>query len=111
MTRPTKRELAVWEREWLRPQAVMWEQKHLEEEVAQYVRTLCRFEKPGALAAWGTQMSRLADDLGLSMEGLAKHRWIIGAGEQRAAVAAATDARRGPASSARDRFEVVDGGA
>jgi hypothetical protein len=108
LAKPTVREKTLWAREWQRPQAVMWEREHLEEEVAVYVRAMYRFEGPKHQAADGTLMRMLADDLGISMSGLAKHRWIIG-GAGASAPAAAP--RKMAAGSARERFGVIDGGA
>ena len=76
LTRPTKRELAQWQREWARPQAVMWERDGQQEEVALYVRTLIASEAapdPKLLPI----LLRQQEALGLSQPGLLRRRWKI----------------------------------
>jgi len=106
LTRPTKRELAMWSREWARPQAVMWEANGLELQVALYIRTLREAESFGTKAATRTELRRQMDDLGLTTYGLAKNRWAIEAAsaapEKRAAAAGG--------SSVKDRMRVISGG-
>lgn len=72
-----KAELKQWAREWTRPQAVMWERDHQEEEVAVYVRTLLRSDgyitDPSLLNA----LMRMQNNLGLSQPGLLRLRWRI----------------------------------
>lgn len=97
----TIREKAVWAREWARPQAVMWRRLGLADEVAAYVRTLCRFEGRKSRTGDGTLMRQLAEDLGISISGLARNRWIIGTNTPAAAPAAART-ETGP--SARERL-------
>lgn len=77
LTRPTKRELAVWADEWSRPQAVMWEANHQEREVASYVRWFVKSEAHDAPIALGTLVRQLQEALGLSLPGLARNRWVI----------------------------------
>jgi len=103
-TSPTKRELAIWERQWTRPQAVMWERMRQEEEVAAYVRQLVRAEGKNASAADRALVLRMQENLGLSQPGLARNRWRI-EGEQQAPAQRAVVG--GP--SVRDRFRVMDG--
>lgn len=106
LTRPTKRELAIWEQEWHRPQAVMWEANGLEIQVALYIRTLREAESFGTKAATRTELRRQMDDLGLTTYGLAKNGWAI------ATEAAAAPKRTAAAggSSAKDRIKVITGG-
>ena len=77
LTRASKRELTLWEREWRRPQAVMWEANHQEEEVATFVRWFAKAERPDAATNLGTLVKQLQETLGLSLPGLARNRWII----------------------------------
>ena len=76
------RELAIWERLWELPQAVMWERLRQEFEVALYVRQLERFERPKSPIILGTLVRQMADSLGLTTPGLRANRWRIGAAEQ-----------------------------
>lgn len=75
---PSPRELDLWARLWESPQAVMWEQLHLEFEVASYVRVLARAEMPKSSAIiWG-QAKQMAESLGLSASGMQRNRWTVG---------------------------------
>lgn len=74
----TPRELALWERLWQTPQAVMWEQLHQDFEVASYVRLLAIAEKPRASAIIWSQVKQFAESLGLSVSGMQRNRWTIG---------------------------------
>src|SRR6185369_1931074 len=104
--RPTKFELETWEREWLRPQAVMWERRGWEVQVAIYVRTLRVASSPKASSATTTNLLRQMVNLGLTDDGLARNRWII---DDQAA--AAPKSKRPPTSTARDRLTMLQGGA
>jgi hypothetical protein len=71
--------MQLWERLWETPQAVMWDQLHQEFEVASYVRLLVRAESPRSSAiVWG-QVKQFAESLGLSVSGMQRNRWTIGA--------------------------------
>lgn len=74
---PLKRELAVWAREWTRPQAVEWERLHLEVEVALYVRTLCQTEKQSSNASLLGKVMQLQNSLGLTKAGMSANGWRI----------------------------------
>lgn len=76
---PNGREMELWERLWETPQATMWERLHQDFEVASYVRLLVRAESPRSSAiVWG-QVKQFAESLGLSVSGMARNRWTIGA--------------------------------
>lgn len=79
LPRPTKRELAIWEQEWRRPQAVMWEAYGWQSQVAIYVRHLRMAEDPKASATARALLLRQEDALGISIGGLQRNRWIIAA--------------------------------
>lgn len=101
---PTDHERFMWEREWTRPQAVMWERSHQEVLVATWVRALLAASGKKATAADRTSVRQLAEELGVSDSGLLRHRWVIEGSKEAAAVKAPT----GPAKSAtRDRLELV----
>lgn len=90
------RERELWDAEWRRPQAVMWERTGAELEVALYVRRLAEAEKPGAATNLGTLVKQLMEGLGISQDGLAKRRWRIVADElavKRATAAPSEDVR------------------
>lgn len=104
LSEPSGRELALWQGEWRRPQAVQWEVNGQEIEVAMYVRSLVAAEGSKATAAERTLVLRQQEYLGLSLPGMARNRWRIGAvpAPKRRAAAAG--------SSARSRLRVVNGG-
>jgi hypothetical protein len=77
LIRPTKRELALWEREWARPQAIMWERNGQAIEVALYVRTFVRAEAPRAPVDARRLVRQFMDGLGISATGLRTNRWVI----------------------------------
>lgn len=108
----TDREATLWEREWRRPQAIMWERNGQAEEVAMYVRSFALAEQLNATVASRTLLRQQQEALGLSIPGLARNKWKIEA-EVTAPVAKPAPKRRSRAkasASSRERFKVVDGG-
>jgi len=103
--RSVKLEREIWEREWRRPQAVMWERRGWEVQVAIYVRTLRAASLARSSSATTTNLLRQMVNLGLTDDGLARNRWIID--DQPAAAAP----RRPTTSTAKDRLSVLRGGA
>lgn len=97
------REAELWAREWLRPQAVMWERNGQEHEVALYVRAYVAAEATGAPTNARTLVRQFMEGLGISVPGLLRNRWKI------AAARSAAEPRKA-SSSARDRFTVLPGG-
>jgi hypothetical protein len=55
----------------------MWERLRQEVEVAVYVRQAVRAWQPDARAADGVLRLRMADSLGLTLNGLLRNRWRI----------------------------------
>lgn len=105
---PSLRELALWEREWKRPQALMWEANGQENEVALYVRSLEDAENPEASVAARQLIKQQMEALGISIPGLRANRWIIG----EPPVARANPRPPSPdRQSAKDRVKVIQGGA
>ena len=107
LTDADDREAQLWEREWRRPQALMWEANGLEIEVAIYVRTLAESEAAGASTNRRTLLKQQMEALGVSMPGLRANRWRIGDAslEKRAT---GTAGRSRPRASG--RLKVVEGG-
>ena len=105
---PTAREADLWAVEWARPQAHEWARLGLELEVALYVRALVEAEGHEASGKVRDYVRMSRENLGLSIPGLARHRWLIAGTPSSAPAATATGtapaARR---SSSRDRFKVV----
>jgi hypothetical protein len=114
LTEATDREWDVWGDLWEKPQAVMWEEMGQALEVALFVRTLAEAERPDARADIKKMVRGYLDSLGLSVQGMLRHRWKIAPTKEEELLeepAAAPDqpaARRRP--SARDRLKVVTGG-
>src|SRR3990167_758520 len=108
LIRATARELAIWAEEWRRPQAIMWSANGQEREVALYVRQLVTAEKSKAPAIARTLVRQYMDDLGISLPGLRRHRWIIDAApEERQAVRTDDTDHR----AAKARLRSISGGA
>lgn len=103
---PLVREIDIWEAEWTRPQAVMWDRHGQEIEVAMYVRTLIAAESHDAPAATRTLLKQLQEALGLSMPGMLRNRWKIGD----AVIDAPEGAADEPENDVRGRLTVVAGG-
>ena len=96
----TKREETLWEKEWVRPQAVEWERNGQELEVAMYVRNLIAAERHDAAANIRNLLRQQQEALGISLPGLSRNHWRIGQ-----VAAAETESRVAP--STRGRLRVV----
>lgn len=93
---PVERELAMWSRLWVRPQAAAWHRLDLTDLVGLYVRRFCEAEVPESSTALSTLVRQLADQLGLTAPGMLSLRWRIGepaAVESARAAAPVTDLR------------------
>ena len=77
LTGASAREKRIWEAEWQRPQAIVWERNGQADEVAIYVRTRIAAEKPDATAALRTLLRQQQDSLGLTLIAMMRLRWII----------------------------------
>ena len=96
---PTERELVLWERQWCRPQAIMWERNCQEDEVAMFVRSLALAEDHRAPVQSRVLVRQQMEALGISMPGLQRNRWRI--------EAEAPQAERRQAPSTKGRLKVV----
>lgn len=107
LTAVTAREKHWWAHLWKMPQAVQWERDGQALEVALYVRRLCEAEKRNAPVSLATLVRQLADNLGLTIPGMARLRWRIARDE----VTERRSARAVEPSSddLRGSFRVVDG--
>jgi hypothetical protein len=82
LDKPSEREISIWNDLWSRPQATVWAQYNLTREVAVYARTLALFEEPGrGNAALGNLVRGLSDDLGLTIAGAARNKWLLPAAD------------------------------
>lgn len=73
------REAVLWKRLWSKPQAIMWEAQGVEYELALYVRRAVEAELPGASAGLGTLVLRMADNFGITPQGMNANKWKLGA--------------------------------
>lgn len=107
LPRPLKRELALWEWAWRTPQAAAWAREPWRwHAVAMWVRTAALCEARDAKTSDKSVLRQLTDDIGLSAAGLKYNGWTI------AAPPPDDDVQSRPrVPSARERFEVIDGGA
>lgn len=74
--KPAAAELVLWNREWRRPQALMWESQGQELEVALYVQAVL-ITQGDHKAADRTLVRQMMDSLGISTPGLRAARWKI----------------------------------
>lgn len=77
LTRPSKRELGIWERVWATPQATQWEPLGWIDIVARYVRLLAVAEARRAPVRIHAEVRQLEDRLGLSPMAMLRMRWAI----------------------------------
>lgn len=104
----TPREATLWDLEWRRPQAHEWARLGLALEVALYVRSFAEAETPLAPVNLRTLVKQLQENLGISVPGLARHKWRIAGTPQAASGAPSTSRSSAPRSSgSRARFKVV----
>lgn len=104
------REKQVWARLWRSPQAVMWEQLGLDDEVAHYVRVYTEAEQREASTTTRNLRKQLGEALGLTLPGMRMLRWRI---EYPPAVKVSRTAaaeQDSPRPSMRDRLGMVAGG-
>lgn len=104
----TPREAEIWDREWKRPQAIMWERNGQEFEVALYVRRLVESEQPGTPVALASHVMKAQEYLGLSLPGMHRLRWKIAPGAN--GTPAETTTKEEAPKSARERLRVVSDG-
>lgn len=87
----------------------MWERLDQVLEVALFVRAVVVAEGPKATASDRGVVARLMTDLGLTVGGLAKNRWVIDSpAPEQQKVTRPNDSDR---ASAKARFKTLEGGA
>ena len=74
-----KKHETMWARLWRKPQAIMWEQMDLGDQLAAYVLAYNESVTPQASAGLKTAVLRMEDNLGISPAGMAAQRWKIAA--------------------------------
>lgn len=105
LSSPTEREMELWAREWVRPQAVLWERAGQELEVALFVRAVKDAEASDAPVAVRTLVRQQMEALGVSVPGMLRNRWRIAEADSGA------DDEADDADDPRNRLTVVAGGA
>ena len=77
LSRATQRELAVWAKIWTKPQAVIWEEQAMHDEVAVYVRTFVEAEQRNVPAARRTLLLQQQNSLMLTHASLLRAGYRI----------------------------------
>lgn len=72
---PTEWMLEQWRRLWKLPQAHMWAKYSLHVQVAHYLVAFHDSLLPDAPAAARAEVRRFEEELGISLSGMARHRW------------------------------------
>jgi len=96
-------ERELWSDLWRLPQAVVWEEQLQHLQVALYCRRFVEASAPKSATSLSTLVKQLAEDLGLSLSGMARNQWRIGSSDRPKAKPAA---RR---SSSKAKLKVVAG--
>lgn len=103
LSKPSATESDLWVRLWSMPQAVVWEEQRQQLQVALYCRRFVEASAPKSSTALSTLVKQLAEDLGLSLTGMARNQWRIGDGGK---AVSKTQPRR---SSSKAKLKVVAG--
>ncbi len=70
-------ELAMWERLWVKPQAVMWARLGLADQVAAYVRAYMESTGQNSNSGLKTAAIRMEAELGISTSGMLQNGWVF----------------------------------
>lgn len=104
LSRPVKRELDLWRRLWVTPQAVAWESLGWTDVVARYARLVCAANERDAQVTLLGEVRQLEDRLGLSPMAMLRLRWEIVDNS----ADLADDGHQENVLNARQRFAAVD---
>lgn len=95
----SKREQTIWSLVWRTPQAFQWHKEHWRwQEIAEYCRTLARFEKSGS-SGMGMLVEKQRTSIGLNAMGLRANGWMIDGRENEL-----RDKRSRPKTASKDDF-------
>lgn len=70
-------EVALWDRLWRKPQAVMWARLGLADQVAAYVRAYMESVGENSNSGLKTAAIRMEAELGISTSGMLQNGWVI----------------------------------
>lgn len=102
---PSPRVLHWWEHFWGTPQANQWEEGREHVTVAIFCQVLAEAEKPTAPVTIHRPLKSLRDELGLSVDGMRRRRWVMPDENVAAVPATVTPIRSAPrGGSSRDRM-------
>lgn len=104
LTRKPRGWQVLWEAEWKRPQAIMWERLGQEMTVALMVVSLLAAEGPKARSGDRTTSKQLMDALGITLSGMNQLRWTFDDLVDAPAVSPAIEPETAAPVSARDRL-------
>lgn len=102
---PNDRERELWRALWRQGQSIIWESQHQGHALAIYVRLLASIEAVefDVPASRLTQMRIMAEDLGITLSGMLRHKWRFATHEElqeKATDALATPARERKSTAA-----------
>lgn len=113
---PSDRERELWRALWKQGQSIIWESQHQGSQLAIYVRLLTsieakHFEVPASRL---TQMRIMAEDLGITLSGMLRHKWRFASHEELQekasdALAAPVRERKSTAAQIAELFPSDDG--
>lgn len=80
----SERERELWRALWRQGQSIIWESQHQQQALAIYVRLLAsieaeQFEVPASRL---TQLRIMAEDLGITLSGMLRHKWRFATHEE-----------------------------
>lgn len=74
---PSERELYLWQKLWVKPQAEMWHKQDQAYEVALYTRRFTEAEQSDSSVTLNTLVRQMGDSLGITAPGLRSNRWLL----------------------------------
>lgn len=101
---PSERELYLWKKLWVKPQARMWHLNDLDYEVALYTRRFAEAEQADSSVTLNTLVRQLADSIGVTVPGMRSARWLLVAD-----VINVEQPKQKAIPSAKDRFALKQG--
>src|SRR3712207_1485565 len=104
---PSVREAELWESVWGKPQAVIWAEDNMVDDVALYVRKKAEAEMPKSSSASVDSVQKLADHILLTIPSMTRAGIAIAPPQDQPAPIPSGQGRTRTRSSAKDRFTVL----